>query len=135
MKKALIAWALLIGGFPCVTVANPVPDTGQTKCYNDTGTEIIPCPFPGEDFYGQDAQYPCHPHSYTILPGGIMVQDNVTGLIWENKTDDSSVHDKDLTYFWDADVFINTLNAQYFGGYADCDCRQLKSYITLWTTA
>ena len=32
----------------------PIPDTGQTKCYDDT--EEITCPAPGEDFYSQDAQ-------------------------------------------------------------------------------
>ena len=34
-----------------------LPDTGQTKCYDDVGNKIIPCPSPGEDFYGQDANY------------------------------------------------------------------------------
>lgn len=28
------------------------------------------------------------------------VKDNVTGLVWESKTDDSSLHDKDDTYVW-----------------------------------
>jgi len=63
----------------------PIPDTGQTKCYDNT--QEITCPQPGEDFYGQDAQYPCNPQSYTSLAGGIMVQDNVTGLVWEVKQD------------------------------------------------
>jgi hypothetical protein len=97
----------------------PIPDTGQTKCYDDT--QEITCPSPGQDFYGQDGNYTCNPHSYTSLAGGIMVQDNVTGLIWENKTDDGGIHDKDNTYNWqDAqDVFIATLNSQNFGGYSD----------------
>jgi len=61
-----------------------ISDTGQTKCYDDEWNEINPCPSPGQPFYGQDANYtPCNPHSYTLLAGGIMVQDNVTGLIWE----------------------------------------------------
>ena len=108
----------------------PVPDTGQTKCYNNS-QEII-CPSPDEDFYGQDAQHPCNPQSYTKLdasgnplPDGasswVMVRDNVTGLIWENKTDDNSIHDKDNTYNWqDAqDVFIAALNNDNFGEYSD----------------
>ena len=104
-----IAWA----------VSCPIPDTGQTKCY-DNDSEIT-CPDPGEPFYGQDAQHPCNPQSYTSLAGGIMVQDNVTGLVWENKTDDGSIHDKDNTYNWqDAqDVFIAALNNDNFGGYSD----------------
>ena len=108
----------------------PIPDTGQTKCYNNT--QEIFCPLPGQPFYGQDAQYPCNPQSYTKLDANgndlpnsatewIMVQDNVTGLIWENKTDDGSIHDKDNIYNWNdaQSVFIATLNSQNFGGYSD----------------
>jgi len=110
----------------------PIPDTGQTKCYDHT-QEIV-CPRPGEPFYGQDANYaPCNPHSYTKLDENsdalpdeaiewVMVRDNVTGLICENKTDDGSIHDKDNFYYnwYDAqDVFIATLNSQDFGGHND----------------
>jgi hypothetical protein len=31
----------------------PVPDTGQTTCYDAAGT-VLDCPSPGEPFYGQD---------------------------------------------------------------------------------
>jgi len=97
----------------------PIPDTGQTKCYDNS--QEITCPNPGEPFYGQDGNYTCNPHSYNMLASGIMVQDNVTGLIWENKTDDGTIHDKDNTYNWyDAqDVFIATLNNDNFGGHSD----------------
>jgi uncharacterized repeat protein (TIGR01451 family) len=107
-----------------------IPDTGQTQCYNDTG--VIPCPQSGEDFYGQDGNYLINPPSYTKLDAEgndlpdsatswVMVRDNVTGLIWEVKTDDGSIHDKDDTYTWqDAqDVFITQVNAERFGGYSD----------------
>ena len=68
----------------------PIPDTGQTKCYNNGGG--ITCPSPGEPFYGQDAQYSTNPQSYTKLDENgddlpfsatewVMVQDNVTGLV------------------------------------------------------
>jgi len=110
-----------------IAFAGALPDTGQTKCYNDTAE--IPCPAPGEDFYGQDAQYTTNPRSYTKLDAGgtdfpdsatdwAMVRDNVTGLIWEVKTDDGSVHDKDDEYTWyDAQsVFIAELNSANFGG-------------------
>jgi len=68
-----IAWA----------VDFPIPDTGQTKCYDDSGE--ITCPSTGQPFYGQDAQYSCNPHSYTDLGNGI-VRDNVTGLEWQQAT-------------------------------------------------
>ena len=98
----------------------PIPDTGQTKCYDADGNEIN-CPSSGQPFYGQDAQYSCNPQSYTSLAGGSMVQDNVTGLVWENKTDDGSIHDKDDTYNWDdaQSIFIANLNSQNYGGYSD----------------
>jgi len=126
------------------------PDTGQTKCYDNDGE--ITCPAEGEPFYGQDAQYQGPQPSYTKLgvngvelpkdatpaDGWIMTRDNVTGLIWEIKTDDGSVHDKDNLYTWcdhnsdtnggyegtcgngtDTEDFINALNAANFGGYSD----------------
>ncbi len=45
----------------------------------------------------------------------------MTGLIWEVKTDDGSIHDKVTTYDWyDAQiVFIAAVNSQNFGGYSD----------------
>ena len=62
--------------------AQGLPDTGQTKCYNNT-VEIT-CPQPGEEFYGQDAEY-VKARSYTDLGNGI-VRDNVTGLEWQQAT-------------------------------------------------
>ncbi len=91
------------------------PDTGQSKCYDNSGE--IPCPQEGEDFYGQDAQYQGPVRSYTKLDASgnalpqdaaswVMVRDNVTGLIWEVKENGdgaeeySNPHDADNTYTW-----------------------------------
>jgi hypothetical protein len=100
----------------------PVPDTGQTTCYNDVGAVIV-CPRPGERFYGQDGNFTINPLSYTKLDGNgnslpfsatswSLVRDNVTGLIWEVKTDDGSIHDRDDMYDWYAadKEFIASLN-------------------------
>ena len=137
MKRLSIVCVFLMVIFlPCVTFAVdcPIPDTGQTKCYNTITS--IPCPSPGEPFYGQDANYvPCNPHSYTTLGGGIMVQDNVTGLIWEVKTDNVTpdIHDKDDTYTWQEaqDVFIAALNTAAFGGHIDWRLPTVKELSTL----
>ena len=124
-----------------------IPDTGQIKCYNNS-VEIA-CPQEGEQFHGQDANYTINPPSYikmdsqgNYLPDSatswVMVRDNVSGLMWEAKTDDGSVHDKDNTYTWcdnnpdtnggnagtcgngtDTEDFINALNAENYGGHAD----------------
>jgi len=63
---------------------------------------------------------------------------NVTGLIWENKTVDGTIHDKNKTFTWydsnpatnggyagtpgddtDTEDFIRTLNSAHLGGYSD----------------
>jgi hypothetical protein len=112
-----------------------IPDTGQTASYTNT--------------FGEDSDYVINPPSYTKLDAygndlpdsaasWVMVKDNITGLIWENKTDDGSIHDKDNTYTWyDPDIatnhgnagtpgngtdtkdFIDALNASNFGGHSD----------------
>ena len=137
-----ISFVLFSSSTLTLAVDCPVPDTGQTKCYNNESE--ITCPSPGEDFYGQDVQYICNPHSYTKLDANGndlpveatewgMVRDNVTELIWENKTNDSSIHDKNNTYAWqDAqDVFIATLNSQNFGGHSDWRLPTIKELSTL----
>ena len=109
-----------------------VPDTGQTKCYDDAGDEINPCPLPGEPFYGQDANYSINTSSYTKLDKNgndisdyatswAMVRDNFTRFIWEVKTNDRSIHDWDDEYNWHEahDIFIAQLNAERFGGFSD----------------
>ncbi len=76
---------------PVFCEAYPVPDTGQTQCYDVAGNAVT-CPSPGQALYGQDGNYSINPPSYTKLdangndlPVGatswVMVRDNVTGLI------------------------------------------------------
>ncbi|MBI5559433.1 MAG: DUF1566 domain-containing protein [Deltaproteobacteria bacterium] len=138
------------------------PDTGQAKCYDDTVE--ISCPQSGEPFYGQDAQYSGPSRSYTKLgqgdvelpdsatyaDGWIMTRDNVTGLIWEMKTDDNTIHDKDNTYTWcdsnpatnggnagtcgtdtDTEDFISALNTVDFGGHHDWRLPGIKELSSL----
>ena len=126
MRKRAILVLGVLWGLVSATVplcAAPVPDTGVTKCYNEDGNEIT-CPNPGEAFYGQDGNYTINPQSYTKLDASgsdlpvtatswVMVRDNVTGIIWEVKTDDGSIHDKDNTYALydpsDVDDFLDAL--------------------------
>ncbi len=137
---ATLTWLLIL--FTSFSVySGPVPDTGQTKCY-DSLVEV-PCPQPGEPFHGQDAHYSTNPPSYTrldaqgaTLPDNalswIMVKDNVTGLIWEVKTTDGSIHDKDNTYTWyDTEDYIQVLNSANFGGYSDWRLPTIKELTTI----
>jgi hypothetical protein len=106
-----------------ITVRTPsgtgiLPDTGQTVSFTDT--------------FGEDADYTINPPAYTKQDASgndldsdaahwVMVRDDVTGLVWEVKTDDGGIHDKDNTYTWQdgQEIFIAQLNRDYFGGYAD----------------
>ncbi len=54
----------------------PVPDTGQTTCY-DSGANPISCAGTG-----QDGAYTIHPMSFTDNGDGT-IKDNVTGLTWQ----------------------------------------------------
>lgn len=114
-------------------MAFPVPDTGQTKCYDNSAE--IPCPESGQPFYGQDAQHQGVGASFTKLAEGgeelhesatlddgwVMTRDNITGLIWEIKTDDGSIHDKDKKFVWNQvqSDFVDRLNMVRHGGYSD----------------
>ena len=154
MKRPLVnAFSLFILMFTAVAWATPVPDTGQTKCYDVAGNAIT-CPVIGQALYGQDANYSINLKSYTKLDGSgntiadsatswVMVKDNVTGLIWEMKTNKNGIknynnpNDADNTYSWydsnpatnggfpgysgswDTEDFINALNAAHYGGYSD----------------
>ncbi len=97
------------------SAAGKLPDTSQITSYTDT--------------FGEDSDYIINPKSYTKLDESGnelsdsatqwgMVRDNVTGLIWANKKDDGSLHDKDKNYPWHRveDRFIAQLNAESFGG-------------------
>jgi len=110
-----------------------VPDTEETRCFDDTAE--IPCPSPRGDWYGQDANYAVNPRQCVKLgtggevlddsaPEWIMVEDRVTGLVWEIKTEDGSVHDRNYKTGWhdagDAvDGYIALLNSEVFGGFTD----------------
>ncbi len=69
---------------PQTTDGYRLPDTGQTKCYDDE--KEIPCPNPGEAFYGQDAQYEGPQMAY-LDNGDGTVTDLNTGLIWQQGDD------------------------------------------------
>ncbi len=151
MIKKFVIYGLicLLALFASFSVyAGPIPDTGQTQCYDYAGN-VITCPVPGEPLYGQDGNYSINFPSYTKLDvqgnpllnnaaSWTMVKDNVTGLIWEVKTDDGSIHDKDNTYTWydsdpqtnggyagtpgngtDTEDAIQAFNESNFGGYSD----------------
>jgi hypothetical protein len=50
----IVFYAVLV--FSSYGFTAPVPDTGQTTCYDVPGN-VITCPSSGQPFYGQDANY------------------------------------------------------------------------------
>ena len=78
---ALLVAALMLVPIPvCSTDWRPLPDSGQTICYDKNGTELS-CPVAGEPLYGQDAQYQGAAPSYQEN-GNQTVTDHNTGLTW-----------------------------------------------------
>jgi len=128
--KAMLYVALIL---PVLCHApGPVPDTGQTTSYTST--------------FGEDADYTINPPSYTKLgqggveladtatpaDGWIMTRDNVTGLIWEVKTDDNAIHDRDKTYTClDATNYITASDNTNFEGFFDWHLPTVKELSTL----
>lgn len=136
INDAIVIMALAITAFclsvPPVFAFDQWPDTGQTNSYTDT--------------FGEDSDYE-GPRSYTKLgygdvelpdtatqaDGWLMTRDNVTGLIWEIKTDDGSIHDKDNRYTWytASSTFIAAVNNDIFGGHNDWRMSTVKELTTL----
>lgn len=107
------------------------PDTGQTNCYNDTGS-VIACTGTGGAYPKQDADFAATPttRSYTgptqhaTYTADYSTTDNATGLIWKSCTQGLSgagcVTGSATTYNWaNAKTQCTGLNAQNSGnGYA-----------------
>ena len=86
---ALLSTLLLPFPPPVFSFDLIVPDTGQDLCYD--WTQIINCPQEGEDFYGQDGSYTINPPDLSDNSDGT-VTDNLTGLMWEQKTQENEVY-------------------------------------------
>jgi len=99
-----------------------VPDTGQDLCYD--WTAIIDCPSEGEDFYGQDGSYTINPPDLTDNGDGT-VTDNITGLIWEQKTEVNE------TYAYTYSNAITYCAELILGGSSDWRVPTRKEYSTI----
>ena len=91
--------ALFFGVGPSYTEGFHVPDTGQTTCYDGTGTAIA-CPAPGQPL-AQDGSYDINPLSYNDNGDGT-VTDNNTGLVWQKNGDANTYNWYQATGTYDA---------------------------------
>ncbi len=86
-------------------IASKLPQTGITTCANANRFKL-PCTKEAlGDLHGlgQDGEVQSGQEmSYTVLTqnGADCVKDNVTGLVWEQKTADDGLRDKDWRYTW-----------------------------------
>jgi hypothetical protein len=119
----LVVFLSLTGSLLFAANWQPLPDTGQTKCYADDHKhnenleyEISPCPAEGQDFYGQDAQYHSKSPSYSsqVINEEEVVIDNNTGLIWQQSTADTNgdgwLTSSDQLPYEDASVYCQNLS-------------------------
>lgn len=101
----LVLGACVALGWVSVAAAQGFPATGQTTCYDNSGS-VIPCAGTGQDGEiqaGATLRYQDNGNG-TIL-------DRNTGLVWEKKSDDGGIHDQDDSYPWDeAFDYVDALN-------------------------
>jgi Protein of unknown function (DUF1566)/Bacterial Ig-like domain len=117
-------------------------DTGvtATQCYGAGSDVLIACSSPSgtagalneaqDGMRGRDANTATNSNtdgklgfSFSAVPGGC-VTDNVTGLMWEVKTDDGGLRDKDNTYTNEvaggsASTFVTNVNSAGLCGFND----------------
>jgi len=108
-----------------------VVDTGQTKCYNNS--REIPCPKPGQPFYGQDAQYTRNQPKYLDNGDGTITDLN-TGLMWTKSPDwngDGVINYEDKMTYEEALAFVKKLNRKKYLGYNDWRLPSIKELYSL----
>ena len=108
------------------------PPSGQTTCWNTAGTTIL-CTGTGQD--GERGR----PLAF-VDNGDGTISDLNTGLMWEKKSDDESVHDHTQGYTWQegVEVFVPHLNRERFAGYGDWrlpNVKELQSIVNYGTEA
>jgi len=106
----------------------PVVGTNQSKFFNNS-TETTTQSF-GDDFYGQNANYPGTTPSYEDNGDGT-VTDMVTGLMWEQSfdhNDDGTIDADDKLSYADILEVVNTTST---GGYTDWRVPTIKEMYSL----
>ncbi|VVS95038.1 Lcl C-terminal domain-containing protein [Desulfoluna spongiiphila] len=62
----------------------------------------------------------------------VLIKDDITGRIWETKTDDGSIHDRDTLFtFKEAQDHVKKLNDMKYGGYSSWRMPNLKELASI----
>ena len=135
MKQSLVLFALLTVSACAManSLSYPIVDTGQSRSC-DNRSEIEP-PKPGQPFYGQDAQFQCHPFSYVLSADGLTVCDQTTGLTWQRSPDtdgDGVLTRRDKLTWEQAQAQPAKLNAAKFGGFGNWRLPSIKELYSLF---
>ena len=115
------------GNLPAIT-DYPIVGTKQTISYNNSSE--ISLPSAGDDFYGQNSNYPGNEPSYTDNGDGT-ITDNVTGLMWSQSTDlngDGVIDNDDRMTLAEAKSGASTFS---LGGYDDWRLPTIKEAYSL----
>jgi len=136
--KTIILGGILLGATAAGRAESPVlpfciVDSGQETCFDEHG-EIAP-PTKGSAFYGQDAQFKGVQASYTLSSDGLTVQDNDTGLTWQNSpdtNDDGILNKSDKLILSQAESLPAKLNAAKYGGFGDWRLPSIKELYSLF---
>ncbi|MFO8071258.1 MAG: DUF1566 domain-containing protein, partial [Polyangia bacterium] len=120
----------------------PLPDTNQRTCYDDSGA--IECPASSQDFHGQDAQYgwdTTHDSSERFTrdlstPGEPIVNDEVTGLMWQGcllgvSGDLCDLSDSATEHSGDWSSRVAACDGLSWGGYEDWRLPDIHELTTL----
>jgi hypothetical protein len=102
--------SLVLLSFQPLAQAYTLPDTGITKCYDNT--QEIPCPSPGQPFYGQDGNYQGAQPAFQNEGNGTVTDLN-TGLIWQQGDEQNYITARN---WYEAVGYCTELN---LGGYSD----------------
>ncbi len=125
----VMLWARVAAGEQCKGDFNGDNTVGIEELIMAVNSALSGCPDPGPRF---------------VDNGDGTVTDTQTGLMWEKKSDDDSIHDKDNQYswslsdsswgYWDGTVFTDflaALNAEAFAGCSDWGLPTLDELQTL----
>jgi hypothetical protein len=128
LKSSLLCTPAVKGAAPAADQFRGLPATGQVSCWNTVGTPIS-CAgtrHDGDVQAGSSLAY--------VDNGDGTITDLNTGLTWEKKSDDDTIHDRDTLYSWDAAfaVHVAGLNSASFGGHSDWrvpNAKELQSLV------